>query len=115
MFQLHRGDLEAFLVQISRVFPRLCFILGTVEPSLDQEESCFVHDGRKQSWTLPASQKEKLRAAVPEETDDNEDDVFWALVWTDWAILDALVDHWASTAATTRVRIAASCSTSDSS
>ena len=60
-------------------------------------------------------QKEQLLAEVPEETDDNQDEVFWALVQADWAMLDALVDHSAGTAATTRARITASCSISASS
>lgn len=113
-FQLHRGDLEAFLLQLSRVYPRLCFILGTVAPSVDQQESCFVHDGRMQSWTLPESQREKLLAAVPEIPDDasseEEDEEFWALVEADGAMMHAVVDHWAGTAEKTRARIAASSS-----
>jgi hypothetical protein len=115
-FQLKWGDLEAFLVEVSRVYPRLCFILGTVFPAGDEQESCFIHDGRKQSWTLPASQKEILLADVPDDADetsspdykDGYDPVLWALIHADWAMLEAVVDHWAGTAAKTRAEIAAS-------
>jgi hypothetical protein len=115
-FQLYRGDFEAFLVEVSRVHPRLCFILGTVFPAGDQQESCFIHNGRKQSWTLPESQKEQLLADVPDDAsetssddyEDGYDEVFWALVHADWAMLDAVVDHWAGTAEKKRGEIAAS-------
>jgi hypothetical protein len=113
-FQLHRGDLEAFIVEISQIYPQLCFILGTVAPSADQQESCFIHDGQLQSWRLPESQREKLLAAVPEDTDDNQDQVFWELVQSDWAMMDAVVDHWAVTAERKRAEIAASRSASTS-
>lgn len=101
-FQLEWDDLEAFIIQISTVFPSLCFILGTVEPSVDRQASCLILSGSIQRWDLPESVKEQVLANVPEETDDSandaHDEIFWALVEADWAMMDAVVDHWADTA-----------------
>ena len=110
-FQLDRGDLETFLVQISYVYPRLCFILSTVEPSVGHQASYFVHHGCIQVWNLPESERENFLANVPEEADttasDEPDEIFWAMVEADWAMLDAVVDHWADAAAQTLATIAA--------
>lgn len=114
-FQLNRGDLETFLVQLSRVYTTLCFILGTVEPSVGRQVSCFVHRGHMQTWNLPESEQDKIFANVPEESDDatqeERDEIFWALVEADWAMLDAVVVHWADTAAKALATIAADANT----
>ena len=110
-FQLKWGNLETFLVQLSSVNTTLCFILGTVEPSVGRQVICFVHRGHIQTWDLPESEQDNILLNVPEESDDATQDerneIFWALVEADWAMLDAVVDHWTDTAAKTLATIAA--------
>jgi hypothetical protein len=111
-FEMSRGSISPLLVEISRLYPSLCFILGTVFPSGDEQASCFIHNGRLEMWTLPRGQRDACYGAVPQVPDDPSEeekaDEFWAELQADWAAMDAVVDHWVSTAKKTRARIAAS-------
>ncbi len=110
-FQLTKVDFEPLLFEVSCIYPTLCFILGTVASGSGQTESCFVHNGQLQVWRLPDSEYETFLANVPEDSDqmanDGDDEVLWALTQADWAMMDAVVDHWAATAEKTRATVAA--------
>jgi hypothetical protein len=94
-FQLSRFECAPLIVAISTRYPRLCFVLGCVAPSVDQQSSLFIHNGHSWSWTLPNRRKRAIWAKVPKETNDNADEVTWRLAEADWAMMDAVVDHWA--------------------
>ena len=57
-----------------------------------------VHDGQSRTWRLANTRREAIWATVPEETEDNLDDVTWALAEADWAGMDEVVEHWRPTA-----------------
>ena len=82
-FEFRGAEIEPLLVETSRLYPRLCFVLGTISPATDDQESRFINHGRMQVWTLSASQKERLVAPVLEIMNDaSRDDVdeeFWVL------------------------------------
>lgn len=93
-FQLKRYDPDDLIVAVSRQYPRLCFVLAAVGPSFDEQSSRFIHSGRSSLWRLPAARKAVIFDAVPEETDDNADEQYWALVEADWAMMEEVVVHW---------------------
>ena len=47
-FQLGRSEPDDLIVAVSKVFPRLTFIVGCVAPSVDQQSSGLVYKG--QAW-----------------------------------------------------------------
>jgi len=116
-FQLRGAEIEPLLIEVSRHYPRLCFILGTVSPSTDEQESRLIDNGREQLWQLPASQKEKIVApviaimerleAMNDPSDEDEDESFWASVQADAEMMVAVVDHWDGVAKKQLARIAA--------
>jgi len=100
-FQLSHYVPDALLVQVSKQYPRLCFVLGWVEPNIDEQASRFIHAGHSSLYRLPEKRKRVLQAGVPADTTggnpaatDGNDAVLWALVEADWAMMDAVVSHW---------------------
>lgn len=93
-FQLARFEPDALIIAVSRLYPRLCFVLGCVAPNVDEQSSRLVHNGRSRMWRLSERHKKALGAKVPEETEENADEVTWALAETDWAMMDEVVAHW---------------------
>ena len=93
-FQLSEFECEPLIVAVSKLYPRLCFVLGCVASFVDQQSSLFIHDGQTWSWDLPSRRKAAIWVKVPEETNDNADQVTRALAEADWAMMDEVVDHW---------------------
>jgi hypothetical protein len=93
-FQLSEFECESLMIAVSKRYPRLCFVLATVAPSVDQQSSMFIHNGQARSWDLSNRRKTAILAKVPQETADNADDVTQALAEADWAMMDEVVDHW---------------------
>jgi hypothetical protein len=93
-FQLDDFTCEDLIVAVSTMYPRLCFVLGTVAPNVDEHSSLMAHSGKVWRWNLSNRLHGIITAKIPEETEENEDDVFWALTQADWEMMDAVVDHW---------------------
>ena len=45
-FQLSAFEPEDLIIEVSRLYPRLCFVIGCVAPSVDAQSSLLVHNGR---------------------------------------------------------------------
>jgi hypothetical protein len=82
------------MIAVSKRYPRLCFVLGTVASSVDQQSSMFIHNGQTRSWDLSNRRKAAILAKVPHETTDNADEVTQALAEADWAMMDEVIDYW---------------------
>ena len=94
-FQLAGFEPEDLIVDVSKVHPQLCFVVGCVAPNVDEQSSRLIHAGRSWRWRLPASRAEAIRTRlVPEDTGHNSDELFWALAEADWAMMDEVVAHW---------------------
>src|SRR5262245_9345383 len=86
-FQLSRVEPDALIRAVSRRYPRSCFVLGMVAPSADEQCSSFIQNGKARGWCLPESRKAKIVSRVPEENEDNCDEVDLALAEADWAMM----------------------------
>ena len=93
-FQLDAFECELLVAAISTVYPRLCFVLGTVEPSGDEQSSLMAHSGKVWRWRVSNRLKNIITAKIPEETAENEGEVSSALAEADWEMMDAVVEHW---------------------
>jgi len=93
-FQLRHYDPDTLLTAVSKQYPRLCFVLGWVDPNSDDQASRFIHSGHSALYRLGEKRKRVLRARVPEEGTADESEIFWALIEADWAMMDAVVAHW---------------------
>jgi hypothetical protein len=97
-FSQARYEPDELLIRASRLFPKLCFVLGWVAPSNDERSSRFIHNGHTLVFRLPDQRTEKLRALAYRRyglTDEATDDAdsLWADFEGDWALLDAVVKH----------------------
>jgi hypothetical protein len=73
----------------------VCFVIGCVTPSIDEQSSILVHNGRRWQWRLPLRRKDAIwKKLVPEKTQDDSDDVNLGLAEADWQKMDELVSHW---------------------
>src|SRR5881296_143622 len=43
-FQLSEFECEPLIVAVSKLYPRLCFVLGCVASFVDQQSSMFIHN-----------------------------------------------------------------------
>ena len=68
--------------------------MGCVAPANDEQSSLLAHNARVWRWHLTARRKNALSRKVPEETEENEDEVTWALIEMDWSMMDEVIDHW---------------------
>lgn len=94
-FQLSAFEPEDLIIEVSRRYPHLCFVVGCVAPSADAQSSLLVHNGRAWQWRLPVRRKNAIwKKVVPEETEDNSDEVTWGLAEADWQMMDEVVAHW---------------------
>jgi hypothetical protein len=94
-FQLSRFEPENLIIEASRLYPELCFVVACVAPHADDQSSVLVHQGRSWCWRLPRRRKNAIwKKLVPEETEDNADEVTFALAEADWQMMDEVVDHW---------------------
>jgi hypothetical protein len=92
---------DRLLVELSSELPRLCFVLGSVDPASDTQESLFIHRGHLQRYRLSNKLKEAFYARIPEDASESE--TLQAEWEADWAMLDAVMIHWdRKVAATTR-------------
>ena len=94
-FQLSAFEPDDLIVEVAKVYPRLCFVIGCVAPNVDEQSSRLVHGGRSWGWRLSSRRKEAIwKQLVPEETDDNNDELLWGEVQADWQMMDEVVAHW---------------------
>jgi hypothetical protein len=93
-FQLSHSACDKLIIAISKVYPLLCFVLGTVAPNVDEQSSFFAHCGKASRWHLTDTRKNAILERLPEQTDDNEDEVSCGLDEADWEMMDEVIDHW---------------------
>jgi hypothetical protein len=95
-FQLSEFEPDDLILEVSKLYRRLCFVLGCVAPDVDEQSSRLIQAGRRsREWRLPAKRKAAIwKELVPEETDDNSDEVTWGLAEADWQFMDEVVAHW---------------------
>lgn len=93
-FQLAQFDCNVLIREVSKLYSRLCFVLGCVASDHDEQWSLLAHRGRVSRWRLPEQIKQAILGDLPAETEDEDDEVAWALAEADWAMMDTLVDHW---------------------
>ena len=116
-FQIgYGGEPRTFLAKLSQAFPHLCFVFGSVEPSISNQDSCFILRGKRTDWHLPERRGRVLAAKVEklmniEGTTDStkmklENELLEACVEADWAMLDEVVHHWDKKAEKTLAMIA---------
>jgi hypothetical protein len=87
-----RWESDHLLAELSTELPRLCFVLASVDPATDTQESLFIHRGHLQRWKLPASLRARFTRRIPD--DAAEDLVLQADFEADWAMMGAVVGHW---------------------
>jgi hypothetical protein len=109
-FMLRHYEPDALLTEVSKQYPHLCFVLGWVEPNVDDQASRFIHAGHSFLYRLPEKRKRVLQAAVPADGTAPEDKILSALIEADWAMLDAVLSHWnrKATSVLRRIRRSAS-------
>jgi hypothetical protein len=93
-FQLNAFECETLIAAVSTMYPRLTYVLGTIAPNVDEQSSLLAHAGKVWRWRISNRLKEPICAKIPEETEDNGDEVFSALVEADWEMMDQVVNHW---------------------
>jgi hypothetical protein len=93
-FQLSEFEPENLIAAVSGLYPRLTFVLGTVAPDADEQSSLLAHAGKVWRWWISKRLKESICAKIPEDTEDNGDEVFWQLVEADSKMMDVVIDHW---------------------
>jgi len=93
-FQLDAFEPENLIAAASTMFPRLMYVLGTVAPSADEQSSLLAHAGKVRRWRISNRIKEPICAKIPEETEDNGDEVLWALAEADSKMMDEVMNHW---------------------
>ena len=110
-FSLVRYDPEPLLIRISELFPRLCFVLGSVAPSVDESASKFIHAGEMLEYWMSDDDRESLRADAyrrlglqpdyGETAPMDDSNALSADIQGDWAQLDAVVKYWDDAVAAT--------------
>jgi hypothetical protein len=95
-FQLSRFECEELIREVSKLYPQLCFVLGCVARANDEQSSRLMQRGRVSRWRLPDRIREAIMGDLPDETEDEDDEVAWDLAEADWAMMDTVVDHWRS-------------------
>jgi hypothetical protein len=93
-FQLRHYEPDSLLAEVSKQYPRLSFVLGWVDPNSDDQASRFIHAGHSVLYRLPERRKRAIQARVPGEGSADESEILSALIEADWAMMDAVVDHW---------------------
>jgi hypothetical protein len=93
-FMLDRYEPDELLRQVSRQYPRLCLVLGWVDPASDTQASRLIHAGRSRLYELSERQKIRLYAQVPEEGAAPDTDILDASIEADRAALDAVMARW---------------------
>jgi hypothetical protein len=90
-FELRRYEPDLLLTKVSKLFPKLTFILGWVAPNVDEAASKFIRNGIVRRYRMPDDQMGEIRAAKYKEWGE---DCLDADIEADWAMLDEAVRHW---------------------
>ncbi len=100
-FQLSAFECEGLLAAVSKGYPRLVFVLGTVAPHVDEQSSLLARAGRVWRWRLPRRQCESIYAKAARAADradsqgNDEEDETLVLFWeADGRAMDTVVNHW---------------------
>lgn len=87
-FQLSAMEPENFITVLSEFYPRLCFVVGMVDPNSNEASSILAYRGKASQWRLPNRRIEAIYPRSPDEGD------FWDYVESDWKAMDEVMDHW---------------------
>ncbi len=96
-FMLSRYEPDLLLIEISKLFPRLCFILGWVAPNIDEAASKFIRTGTARQYRMPGKRRSEIRASKYKEWGE---DCLDADIEADWVMLDEVVSRWDTILAT---------------
>jgi hypothetical protein len=106
-FSLVRFEPDDLLIHVSRLLPRLCFVLGWVAPANDEAASKFIQNGKALEHQLSDTARESLRedayrrlGLAPDYGSTapmDDDEALWADWEGDWAQLQAVVEYWDET------------------
>jgi hypothetical protein len=97
-FELSHYEPDLLLTEVSKLFPRLCFILGWVAPNVDEAASKFIRAGKVRLHRMSDSRREEIREGKCKEWGE---DSFEADIEGDWVMLDEIVEHWTPTVTAT--------------
>ncbi|HXG51499.1 MAG TPA: hypothetical protein VNN77_08870 [candidate division Zixibacteria bacterium] len=90
-FQLAAYEPDLLLTAVSRLFPRLVFVLGWVAPAVDEAASKLIRNGTVRRYRMPGKRLHEIYAARYEEWGE---DCLDADIEGDWMALDEVVEHW---------------------
>ena len=90
-FVLRRYEPDTLFIGISRLFPRLCFILGWVAPNIDEAASKFIKNGKAKRYNMPAKRRGEIRSCKYKEWGEDCLGADWE---ADWLMLDEVISHW---------------------
>jgi hypothetical protein len=93
-FQLAHFDCDTLIREVSKLYPRLCLVLGCVEPAGDEQLSLLAYRGRVSRWRLPDAIREEMLFEIPIDAKDDDDEAAWMLDEANWAMMDMVVEHW---------------------
>jgi hypothetical protein len=95
-FMLSCYEPDSLFIEVSRIFPFLCFVLGWVAYHVDEAASKFIRHGKVRRFDLPDRRCRQIWAIKNKEWGE---DSYEADTEADWAMLDAVVSHWDKTLA----------------
>lgn len=89
-FQLTRFEPAELLTDVSRGFPDLVFVLGTVAWPMGANEGALIFRGTAERWVLPCREESRIRRRMLKESDDEAVRDMLA----DFEFLETVVHHW---------------------
>lgn len=93
-FELSSYEPDLLLAEVSKCFPRLIFVLGSVAPNVGEAASKFIRNGKSRHYDMPDNRQEEIRNSKYEEWGEDCLDADWE---ADWLMLDEVVAHWNET------------------
>lgn len=90
-FMLNYYDPELLLIEVSKIFTRVCFILGWVAPHADQAGSELIRKGAARRYNMSGKRRSEIRASKYKEWGE---DCWEADIEANWLMLDEVVSRW---------------------
>jgi hypothetical protein len=90
-FELRRYEPDLLLTKVSKLFPRIVLILGSVAPNVDEALSKLIRNGTTRQYQMPVDRMGEIRTAKYMEWGE---DCLDADIEADWVMLDEVVKYW---------------------
>jgi hypothetical protein len=90
-FEQRGYEPDGLLRRLSAMYPRLCMVLGTVAPNVDEQCSILIHQGRSERHDLPRARHARLYGRI---RDDDSPETTLAYIEADWRALDEVMRNW---------------------